>query len=193
MNKADGTLTLIDSWQVEKQPRGMAITSDGRWLIASGEKSTVTGSYAIDPQSGALKRVGEAPAGRDANWVTTVTYAEHCAPEDFGGKADGKTLNTTAIQQAIDQCSQRGGGTVQLSPGRWLSGPLQLQSNITLQIDQGATLQASNQEGKFVNAFIGHPARVNEAFIYASNVNNVTITGGGTLDGDGEKAGGRKH
>lgn len=188
VNKADGKLTLIDSWQVEKQPRGMAITSDGRWLIASGEKSTVTGSYAIDPQSGALKRVGEAPAGRDANWVTTVTYAEHCTPEDFGGKADGKKLNTAAIQQAIDQCSQRGGGTVQLSPGRWLSGPLQLQSNITLQIDQGATLQASNQEGKFVNAFIGHPARVNEAFIYASNVNNVAITGGGTLDGDGEKS-----
>ncbi|AUP76339.1 hypothetical protein CWS02_04990 [Enterobacter sp. EA-1] len=39
-----------------------------------------------------------------------------CTPEDFGGKADAKTLNTNAIQQAIQQCSQRGGGTVVLSP-----------------------------------------------------------------------------
>lgn len=111
-----------------------------------------------------------------------------CLPQDFGGKADGKTLNTHAIQQAIQQCSQRGGGTVQLSKGLWLSGPLQLHSDITLQIDKGATLKASNQEGKFVSAFIGHPARVNEAFIFASHVKNVAITGGGTLDGDGEKS-----
>lgn len=112
----------------------------------------------------------------------------HCLPEDFGGKADGKRLNTHSIQQAVQQCSQRGGGTVLLSPGLWLSGPLQLQSNITLQIEKGATLKASNQEGKFISAFIGHPANVNEAFIFASKVNNVAITGGGTLDGDGEKS-----
>lgn len=111
-----------------------------------------------------------------------------CLPQNFGGKADGKTLNTNAIQQAIQQCSQRGGGTVQLSPGLWLSGPLQLQSNIRLQIEKGATLKASNQEGKFISAFIGHSAKVNEAFIFASNVNNVAIMGGGTLDGDGEKS-----
>jgi len=111
-----------------------------------------------------------------------------CRPQNFGGKADGKTLNTTAIQQAIEQCSQRGGGTVHLSPGLWLSGPLQLLSNITLEIEKGATLKASNQEGKFISAFIGHPAKANEAFIFASHVNHVAITGGGTLDGDGEKS-----
>lgn len=114
--------------------------------------------------------------------------ASPCLPEDFGGKADGKMLNTDAIQQAIQQCSQRGGGTVLLSPGLWLSGPLQLQSHIRLQIEKGATLKASNQEGKFISAFIGHPAKVNEAFIFASQVNDVVITGGGTLDGDGEKS-----
>lgn len=110
-----------------------------------------------------------------------------CFPEFFGGKGDGRTLNTHAIQLAIQQCSERGGGTVRLSPGIWLSGPLQLKSDITLQIDKGATLKASNQEGNFVHAFIGYPARVNEAFIFASGVHNVAITGGGTLDGDGEK------
>lgn len=110
-----------------------------------------------------------------------------CVPETFGGKGDARTLNTHAIQQAIQQCSERGGGTVRLSPGIWLSGPLQLKSNITLQIDKGATLKASNQEGKFVQAFIGRPARAKEAFIFASDAHNVSITGGGILDGDGEK------
>ena len=74
VDKADGKLTLIDSWQVEKQPRGIAISPDGRWLIASGEKSAVIGSYKINAESGALKRISEAPAGGDANWVTIVAY-----------------------------------------------------------------------------------------------------------------------
>ncbi|MFC0139803.1 glycoside hydrolase family 28 protein [Erwinia mallotivora] len=117
-----------------------------------------------------------------------VAQAAHCLPETFAGKADGKTLNTGAIQQAIQQCAERGGGTVYLSSGVWLSGPLQLQNNITLQISKDATLKASNQEGKFIPAFIGRPAQRNEAFIFASNVRNVVINGGGTLDGDGEKS-----
>ena len=74
VNQADGKLTLIDSWQVEKQPRGIAISPDGRWLIASGEKSAFVGSYAINAQSGALSKVSEAPVGGDANWVTVVSY-----------------------------------------------------------------------------------------------------------------------
>ena len=74
VNQQDGKLTLIGSWPVEKQPRGMAISPDGRWLVVSGEKSAVIGSYAIEARSGALQRVGEAPAGRDANWVTIVSY-----------------------------------------------------------------------------------------------------------------------
>lgn len=68
----DGKLQLINSWRVEKQPRGIAITPDGRWLIASGEKSAVIGSYAIK-EGGELQRVAEAPVGKDANWVAIVS------------------------------------------------------------------------------------------------------------------------
>ncbi|WP_311778958.1 MULTISPECIES: lactonase family protein [Pantoea] len=74
VSQQDGKLQLIDSWPVEKQPRGIAVTPDGRWLIASGEKSAVIGSYAIAKESGALRRVAEAPVGRDANWVSIVSF-----------------------------------------------------------------------------------------------------------------------
>ncbi|WP_051937293.1 beta-propeller fold lactonase family protein [Erwinia sp. 9145] len=70
----DGRLTLTGTWPVEKQPRGMAVTADGRWLVVSGEKSRVVSSYAINTQSGELVHAGEAPSGRDANWVTIVSY-----------------------------------------------------------------------------------------------------------------------
>lgn len=71
---AEGRLQLINSWPVERQPRGIAVSPDGRWLIVSGEKSAVVGSYAIAKESGALQRVAEAPAGKDANWVTIVSF-----------------------------------------------------------------------------------------------------------------------
>ncbi|MEZ3500337.1 lactonase family protein [Pantoea sp. KPR_PJ] len=69
----EGRLRLINSWPVEKQPRGIAVSPDGRWLIVSGEKSGVIGSYAIAKKSGDLQRMAEAPAGKDANWVTIVS------------------------------------------------------------------------------------------------------------------------
>ncbi|AHF76580.1 6-phosphogluconolactonase [Sodalis praecaptivus] len=68
-----GALTLIGSWAVEQQPRGIAVDDSGKWLVVSGEKSPVVGSYAIDPRTGALARVSEAPCGKDANWVTLVS------------------------------------------------------------------------------------------------------------------------
>lgn len=76
ISQPDGKLQLINSWPVEKQPRGIAITPDGRWLIASGEKSAVIGSYAIAKVSGELKRVAEAPVGKDANWVSIVSFKQ---------------------------------------------------------------------------------------------------------------------
>lgn len=74
ITQGNGKLTLIGSWPVEKQPRGIAVTPDGRWLIVSGEKSSIVSSYAINVRSGELTHAGEAPAGRDANWVTVVSY-----------------------------------------------------------------------------------------------------------------------
>lgn len=67
---------------------------------------------------------------------------------DFGAKGDGNTQDTQAIQSAIDKAAEAG-GTVVISPGRYVSGTIHLRSNLTLRIEQGATLLFSPDDGDF--------------------------------------------
>jgi polygalacturonase len=67
---------------------------------------------------------------------------------DFGAKGDGTTKDTKAIQSAIDKAAAAG-GTVVISPGRYVSGTIHLRSNLTLRIEQGATLLFSPDDGDF--------------------------------------------
>ena len=60
--------------------------------------------------------------------------------KDYGAKADGKNLDSPAINSAIDTCSKAGGGTVYFPAGTYLSGSIRLKSNITLYLDSGATI-----------------------------------------------------
>ena len=110
-----------------------------------------------------------------------------CHPEDFGGKGDGHTLDTTAIQKAINTCAAQGGGKVELGKGVWLSGPILMKNNINLVIPKGSVLQAVDDKNAFVPAFIGKPAQQREAFILADKVHDVSLTGGGTINGNGHK------
>ena len=108
-----------------------------------------------------------------------------CDPHSFGAKADGIAKDTAAIQAAIDACEQRGGGTVRLGAGIWLSAPIVLKSNITLTLDKGATLlgSADHQDYPSITEFRA-PGR--QALLSATNATNVSITGEGVIDGNGE-------
>jgi hypothetical protein len=86
--------------------------------------------------------------------------------------ADGEIMTTT-IQQAIDSCEIAGGGVVWFSPGTYLSGSLQLKSNVTLHLENGVLLQGSDDYSDYQN----------DAFIYGRDLTNISITGGGTIDG----------
>ena len=109
---------------------------------------------------------------------------------DFGAMGDGKTMDTKAIQAAIDACAKEGGGTVSLRGGRFLSGPLTLSSHITLDVERGATLLGSPDPKDYPENPHAFPSRFSKdlglrSLITAEKAENVAIVGGGTIDGQG--------
>src|ERR1700729_2904309 len=68
-----------------------------------------------------------------------------CDVRAYGAKANATTMNTNAIQAAIDACAKKGGGKVRLDGGTFLSGPIVLKSNIDLVVAKGTTLQGSSK------------------------------------------------
>jgi len=108
----------------------------------------------------------------------------------FGARGDGKTLDTVAIQAALDACGQAGGGTVKFSPGIYLSRPLILRTKTTVLLEKGATLLASPVQSDFLKAGSDWlAARSNSdfnPFISGENLTDITITGKGTIDGNGK-------
>lgn len=111
--------------------------------------------------------------------------AKVCNVRTYGAKADGTTKDTKAIQAAIDDCASAGGGTVKLTGGTYLSGPIVLKSNITLDLDKGATLLGSPDHADYP-AKTEFRAPGTQSLVSATNGENIAITGSGTIDGNGE-------
>jgi polygalacturonase len=126
-------------------------------------------------------------AGVAALAIAPATWAaapKTCNPRDFGAKADGITKDTAAIQKAIDTCTAKGAGTVKVSGGVFVTGPLVLKSNLTLVIDKDATLLGSPDRDDYGHTtFARHDTVM--PLLGATNAENITITGGGTIDGNG--------
>jgi hypothetical protein len=108
---------------------------------------------------------------------------------DYGARADGKTLCTKAIQKAIDECSSDGGGTVYFPVGTFLSGTIYMKSNVTLRLCEGSKLLGSADLKDYpptVQAFRSYTDNyTNKSLIYGENLERVTITGRGIIDGQG--------
>lgn len=106
----------------------------------------------------------------------------------YGAKVDLIILNSEAITKAIDACSEAGGGTVLIPPGFWLTGPLELKSNVNLHLQKGALLQFSDNFNDYPlvkTTYEGLLAYRCKAPIYAIDVDNIAITGEGVMDGAG--------
>ncbi len=106
---------------------------------------------------------------------------------DYGAKGDGHTLNTAAIQKAIDAAAPAG-GTVTLNPGKYLTGSLFLKSGTTLDVPEGATLIGSESLDDYPmlpTRIAGIEMTWPSALINVRDQHDVTITGKGTIDGDG--------
>lgn len=108
-----------------------------------------------------------------------------CDAKAYGASPDGKTNNAQALQHAIDACAAKGGGIVRLSGGTFITGPIVLKSHITLEVDKGATLLGSQNPSDYPPAQELREASV-EPLIGAKDADDITIRGGGTIDGAGQ-------
>jgi polygalacturonase len=109
---------------------------------------------------------------------------------DFGGVEGGKVKNTAAIRSAIQFLSRRGGGTVIVPAGTWLTGPVHLADSINLHLRKGAVLLFSQDPADYLPAVFSRHEDLEcykySAFIYADRKTNIAITGQGTLNGQGK-------
>jgi hypothetical protein len=106
---------------------------------------------------------------------------------DFGAVGDGNTLNTAAVQKAIDTCTTENGGTVLVPAGDFVIGTIELKSNITLRIAAKGRLLGSDRAEHYKAGNNIPPGNGNIAMIAAANAENVRIEGPGTIDGNGAK------
>jgi hypothetical protein len=98
---------------------------------------------------------------------------------DFGAKADGKTVNTSAIQKAINLCNQNRGGTVIIPAGKFITGSIRLLSNVNLYLEPGSILTGSPDTADYRLEGIRH------GMIFAYKARNISISGEGEINGQG--------
>jgi Endopolygalacturonase len=109
--------------------------------------------------------------------------------EDFGGKGDGKTVNTSAFAKAIDALSARGGGVLEVLAGTWVTGPIVLKSNVNIHTEKGTKVLFTTDRNAYplgVHTFEGEETFRCQSNISADNAENIAITGEGIFDGSGQ-------
>ncbi|WP_334075203.1 glycoside hydrolase family 28 protein [Paenibacillus sp. A14] len=108
---------------------------------------------------------------------------------DYGAAGDGVTLATAAIQSAIDAANAAGGGTVFVPSGTFLTGAILMKSHVELRLSPGAVLSFSTDPAHYavVNSrWEGVLREVHASCIFGQGLENIAITGGGMLEGNGQ-------
>ncbi len=107
----------------------------------------------------------------------------------FGAVGDGVTLNTKAFEKAIAALTKKGGGHLVVPQGVWFTGPIVLKSNIDLHLEVGAVIQFSGDEALYPvikTSFEGLDTRRCQSPLSANGAENISITGRGVIDGNGQ-------
>ena len=116
---------------------------------------------------------------------SALAAGKFCDARKYGAKADGTTKDTIAIQAAIEDCAAKGGGTIKLEGGTFVSGPVLLKSKTTLEIGKGAVLLGSPDRADYPIVRFARQATV-QPLVSAVGQEHVAITGEGTIDGNGK-------
>lgn len=107
----------------------------------------------------------------------------------YGAVSGGTVLNTESISKTIKACNANGGGVVVVPFGIWLTGPLEVKSNVNLYVQKGAMLLFTDDKTKYeivAGSYEGRSSARNQSPIWAKNAENIAITGGGVIDGNGD-------
>ena len=107
----------------------------------------------------------------------------------YGAIADGLTLNTGSINKAIKACSNNGGGIVLVPGGLWLTGPIEMSSNVNLHIVRDAVILFTPEFDQYAlveGIYEGRRSARNQSPIQGTNLENIAITGSGIIDGNGD-------
>jgi len=146
------------------------------------------------PGTDASPPAGDAGVGWDSvdtilGRIVAPTFPDlECDVTKYGGAGDGTTDNTAAFVAAIADCSSKGGGKVVVPSGTFLTGPIELLSNINLNVPTGATIKFSTDATKYLPvvkvSWEGSLLYNYHPLLWAHDATNVAITGGGTIDGN---------
>ncbi|MEO8854290.1 MAG: glycosyl hydrolase family 28 protein [Ginsengibacter sp.] len=104
--------------------------------------------------------------------------------KDFGAIGDNQTINTIPIQKAIDECNAKGGGTVEVPAGVFITGTFSLKSNVDLHLENGAVLKGSPDLKDYKSYEMAGYGTNYYGILYTRGAENVSITGMGAINGN---------